>query len=107
MKRIYLLLALLVANAASAVMAQTRVQIGDLYYELLGDEASVASNSEGWLSSSDYSLQKYTIPACIEYNGMIFNVTSIQYGAFAGNQPGSSNGGETVQQLRLLFYLIR
>lgn len=87
-------MALLVANAASAVMAQTRVQIGDLYYELLGDEASVASNSEGWLSSSDYSLQKYTIPACIEYNGMIFNVTSIQYGAFAGNQPGSSNGGD-------------
>ena len=94
MKRIYLLLVLLVASAPSTVMAQTRVQIGDLYYELLGEEASVASNSERWLSSSDYSLQKYTIPACIEYNGMIFNVTSIQYGAFAGNQPDASNGGD-------------
>lgn len=94
MKRIYLLLVLLIANTTAGVMSQTRVKIGDLYYQLSGDEASVASNSDGWLSSSDYRLDKYEIPAYIEYNGLIFNVTSIQYGAFTGNQPTSANGGD-------------
>ena len=94
MKRICLLIAMLITNVTSVVVAQTRVKIGDLYYQLSGDEASVASNSDGWLSSSDYRLDKYEIPAYIEYNGLIFNVTSIQYGAFAGNQPTSANGGD-------------
>lgn len=81
MKRIYLLLVLLVASAASVVTAQTRVQIGDLYYNLSGDEASVS----GPVDQKD----KYIIPSEVEYNGLTFTVTSIHGRAFEDSQTSS------------------
>ena len=70
MKRIYLLLVLLVANATAGVMAQTRVRIGEFDYHLSGEEASV-------YESLFYDGPKI-IPAEVEYQGMTFTVTSIE-----------------------------
>lgn len=93
MKQILILLTLVAANIVSFVTAQTKVQIGDLYYNLSGDEAEVASNYSGWLAPSLYKNNKYIIPAYIEYNEMIFNVISIGEGAFSGCEPSDGNGG--------------
>ena len=88
MKRIYLLWVMLVASALSSVTAQTRVQIGDLYYNLEGNEASVASNEDDAFYASSYNNNKYIIPSTIEYKGMIFAVTSVGKYAFSHSNLG-------------------
>lgn len=96
MKRIYLLLALLVANAVSVVMAQKKsVQIGDLYYQLYGDVAYV----DVPLNGTPYANQAYTIPARVEYNGLVFTVTSILENAFSDSK---LNSIELPNTLRLI-----
>ena len=94
MKRIYLLLVLIVMSAASAVTAQTKVYIGDLYYYLEGDEASVA-RPNGY----DYAEQTYTVPPQVEYNGLIFNVTSIADRAFYNSKLRSITLPNTLRRI--------
>lgn len=78
MKRIYLLLVMLVASAASTVTAQ---EIGGLYYTFSGDEASVIGPySLG--GGRFYEEEKCVIPSSVEYKGLTFTVTSIEYFAF-------------------------
>lgn len=80
-----LLLILMWTNAN----AQTRVQIGDLYYELSGAYASVASSRPIPIDcrspqASLYTKETYIIPSVVTYNGMDYTVTEIGEAAFAG-----------------------
>ena len=74
---------MLITNVTSVVVAQTRVQIGDLYYNLSGEEAEVY----GTISGDEKD--KYIIPSEVEYNGLTFTVTSIGYNAFRGSGASS------------------
>ena len=68
MKRLYLFFMLLVATATSIAMAQTKVQIGDIYYELSGDQASVTHSTYPygfWPDTSPYQNDKYVIPSSV------------------------------------------
>lgn len=71
------------------VNAQTRVQIGDLYYELSGANASVASSRPIPIDcrspqASLYTKETYIIPSTVTYNGLDYTVTEIGEAAFAG-----------------------
>ena len=92
MKQIFILLTLFAANIASFVTAQTRVQIGDLYYNLSGNEASVTYNGSSAWNESLYKNDKYIIPSEVEYNGMIFTVTSVGDYAFTASTNINAGG---------------
>ena len=92
MKQIFILLTLFAANIASFVTAQTRVQIGDLYYNLSGNEASVTYNGSSAWNESLYKNYKYIIPSEVEYNGMIFTVTSVGDYAFTASTNINAGG---------------
>ena len=73
-----LFLSLLWAGMALAAHAQQRVQVGDLYYELWGNEAIVTHGN-------DYqNLETIAIPSTITYEGQEYAVTSIGSMAFYG-----------------------
>lgn len=65
--------------------AQTKVQIGDLFYNLSGANASVASNANSWSDCSDYTNASYIIPSTISYNGLDYSVNAIGDRAFMGD----------------------
>lgn len=88
-KYIYFLVTLLLVVICTNVNAQTRVQIGDLYYELIGANASVASSRPIPLDcrspqASLYTKETYIIPSTVTYNGLDYTVTEIGEAAFAG-----------------------
>lgn len=63
------------------IEAQTRVKIGDLYYNLSGTSASVAPSGN---DPSSYTNESYIIPPTVSYNGLDYNVDKIDRFAFAG-----------------------
>lgn len=62
--------------------AQTRVKVGNLYYNINGTTATVARNF--WNSfTSDYRESRYEIPEHIYYNGVSYTVIGIDDYAFS------------------------
>lgn len=62
--------------------AQTRVKVGNLYYNINGTTATVARNF--WNSfTSDYRESLYEIPEHIYYNGVSYTVIGIDDYAFS------------------------
>lgn len=72
MKQLFVTIVFL--TACGMLNAQTKVQIGDLYYNLSGAYASVAR--------SNYTKESYIIPSNIAYEGNDYIVTSIANKAF-------------------------
>lgn len=69
--------------------AKTRVKVGDLYYDLSGAYASVASSRPvprdcRGSEASLYTNESYIVPSTITYDGLEYTVTEIGYAAFAG-----------------------
>lgn len=67
----------------------TRVQVGDLYYNLSGATASVTTSDVvprdcRTLCPSKYIKETYVIPSSISYNGLEYEVVAIDDWAFAG-----------------------
>lgn len=88
-KRICFIITLFLLVMWTNANAQTRVQIGDLYYELSGAYASVASSRPIPIDcrspqASLYTKETYIIPSVVTYNGMDYTVTEIGEAAFAG-----------------------
>ena len=88
MKNFLFLFALSIIIVLSA-NAQTRVQIGDLYYDLSGAYASVASSRPvprdcRSQQASLYTNDSYIVPSTVTYDGLEYTVTEIGYAAFAG-----------------------
>lgn len=77
MKHLINLLVLLFFFSATGINAQTRVQVGDLYYNLSGTSASVKQNPNG-----KYEKDEYVIPQSVIYNGLDFTVNAIESYAF-------------------------
>ena len=72
---------LLVGLAIGSLTAQASVKIGDLYYDLDGNEATVTYQT--YQSSPDYdALTKVQVPASVEYEGATYAVTAIGDYAF-------------------------
>lgn len=72
-----------------SVNAKTRVKVGDLYYDLSGAYASVASSRPvprdcRGSEPSLYTNESYIVPSTITYDGLEYTVTEIGYAAFAG-----------------------
>lgn len=90
MKRVsFFLLLIAIIFIPNNSWAQTRVKIGDLYYNLMGNKASVAPSEvipddvrTG--HPSLYQKDEYIIPDKVTYNGLDFSVTSIEDYAFCG-----------------------
>ena len=76
-----LFLSLLWAGMALAAHAQQRVQVGELYYELSGGEATVTYEVSNGLNYRNLS-GAVTIPSTITYDELKFVVTSIGDSAF-------------------------
>ena len=63
--------------------AQTKVKIGELYYNLSGTSATVARNfDESWYKSF-YQDNEYIIPETVEYSNFVYTVTDIESYAFS------------------------
>jgi hypothetical protein len=78
MKRIFTLLLTLVATTA---LWAVDFSAGGIYYNILEDKTNeVEVTSGGWFSEYSGSV---TIPSTVTYNGTIYSVTSIGWGAFA------------------------
>lgn len=86
---------------SNCICSQTKVQIGDLYYMLSGNQASVASSIDlqHWILDSNYKQDSYVIPAVITYNGYDYEVSSLDNYAFAGN--GYDRNGSTANSIIL------
>ena len=83
MKTKILTLFLALTIGAGPLLAD-KVQIGDLYYNLIDSTqtAEVTSgDSEEWYNGDRYN-GDITIPSSVEYNAVVYNVTSIGHGAF-------------------------
>ena len=84
-KVIFLLVVLMCVQHSS--WAQTKVLIGDLYYNFSGVSASVAPNygDYSWsYNDSFYTNDTYIIPEKVTYDGLEYIVTDIGVKAFAG-----------------------
>jgi hypothetical protein len=82
------LFTLILALVASVdIVFAEKVQIGDLYYELIdwGDTKFAIVTYEEYSSTNNYAnLAVANIPETVEYKGIIYNVTEIGYHAFDG-----------------------
>ena len=94
-KRLTLLL--LLAFCHYRVFAQTKELIGDLYYNLSGISASVASNFSS--TGSGYTNKSYVVPSSVSFKGLEYIVNSIDNRAFAGYN--SSRDGCTASSITL------
>lgn len=90
MKQIKMMMLLIALGIQNTCWAQTKVQIGDLYYNISGVTASVTYNRSYYTENdytivyrSNYRKSEYNIPSSINYNGYDYPVTSIEEGAFA------------------------
>ena len=82
--------------------AQTKVKIGDLYYNLSGSFASVVDNNNDYYpGQSYYDKDSYNIPSIINYNGLEYTVNEIGRLAFgARSYDGSWSGtGSTASNI--------
>lgn len=77
---------LLMAMYNYGSIAQTKIRIGDLYYNLSGVSASVVS----CYISRQYYIYSYTVPTKVNYNEMDFTVTEIADKAFANENSNYS-----------------
>lgn len=65
-----------------------QVKIGDLYYDLSGNTATVAQYASNWRDSY-YTNEEYIIPETVNYKDNEYTVTEIGRKAFAGYSGGS------------------
>ena len=80
-----LFLALLASVETIFAWDYEHVQIGDLYYNLDATNQTAAVTSQKYASADNYSgLSTADIPASVEYNSVIYSVTSIGHYAFSG-----------------------
>ena len=74
---------------SNSFFSQTKVQIGDLCYNLSGTSATVTQNIDyipgRIVGNSKYTNDTYVIPSSVMYNGLAYTVTTIGRRAFAGN----------------------
>ena len=83
MKRLIIIFAVLLAT--TSMMAQDTLHIGDLYYEMIPDEAGYYSLKVVYHKNCNYhKLKSLTIPKAITHQGMTLPVTGIGNGAFWG-----------------------
>ncbi len=86
MKQLILLLLCIPLAAIQAHSQSNRVQVGDLYYLLKGEEATVTNRNGGHGSYGYiYEENRYDIPRVITYNNQPYYVTGIGLCAFAGS----------------------
>lgn len=99
MKQVKIVMLVLTLFGLNCSWAQTKVKIGDLYYNLSGDIASVASSVDlqYGIVDSDYKQDSYIIPSDITYNGLTYKVTSLSNNAFGGN--GYDRNGSTAKSI--------
>lgn len=86
MKNTILTLLLFISSASLA----DNIQIGDLYYKFSGTNAIVSYKREGTYSDSwgkCYQNESYTIPSEVTYEGLKYEVTSIDDRAFGAISP--------------------
>ena len=82
--------------------AQTKVQIGDLYYNLYGSYASVANNSNSvYPGKCYYTNDSYIIPSIVAYNGLDYVVNEIGKLAFGPYNTHWGTTGSTVSSIIL------
>ena len=79
--------------------ADTKVQVGDLYYTLSGAYASVAKNMVN--NKSTYTNDKYVIPSEITYQGQSYIVNAIDMYAFSSNSASSSKESSKASSIKL------
>ena len=92
-----MLLTLLYSTGASA---QTKVQVGDLYYELSGISASVARYTT-YGGASLYTKDTYVIPESITYNSFNYKVNKIDSWAFSCPSDGYPDYGSSANRIIL------
>lgn len=90
MKQFLIFLVLLFGNMLCGAQT-TRVQVGDLYYNLSGATASVTTSDvvpsgrwDGGRGPSKYTNETYIIPSYITYKGLEYEVVAIDDWAFSG-----------------------
>jgi len=93
MKQVKILLLLTAICVPNSSWTQTRVQIGDLYYNLSGISASVVDDPYASLGESTYINEEYVIPETITYNNYSYSVTEISAYAFSHFVSGRGPGG--------------
>lgn len=95
MKQVKMILLFITALCVqNSIWAQTKVKIGDLYYELHGSYASVVRHTTN--NNSIYTLDKYIIPSRVEYNGLEYTVNTIDEYAFTGRYNDSKSSTASV-----------
>ena len=77
-------------STSCLMIAQMKVQIGALYYNLSGTKATVTYNRsddylyyDAYYYASLYNKEEYMIPSSVSYNGNEYDVTKVDEGAFA------------------------
>ena len=94
-----LLIGLLLCICVPMWSADTKVQVGDLYYTLSGAYASVASNIVN--KKSTYTNDKYIIPSVITYQGQSYIVNALDMYAFSSNSASSSKESSKASSIKL------
>ena len=83
MKLIRMMMLIIAMGILNTCWAQTKVKIGELYYNLSGTSATVARNfDESWYKSF-YQDNEYIIPETVEYSNFVYTVTDIESYAFS------------------------
>lgn len=75
-----------------------QIQIGDLYYSLYGENASVVGDPYAYFGESTYTKEKYVIPETITYNNYSYSVTEISAFAFSHFVSGRGPGGGSIAE---------
>lgn len=74
---------LILAGLLLAKSTNAQTMIGDLYYSLSGEKASVVSKNAS-LGGNNYTNNVYDIPSYVSYNGLNYTVIAIGNQAFGG-----------------------
>ena len=84
MKKLFILLITVVANVGT--MFAEKVQIGDLWYDLIQEDttARVTYKSYNYQDkyNKDWDIETVDIPETVTYNDVVYRVTEINYSAF-------------------------
>lgn len=82
---------LILAGLLFANSANSQIKIGDLYYSLSGENATVVCDDVDAWGGMHYTKDRYDIPNNVTYNGLNYNVIAIGQQAFGGF-PSSYHG---------------
>lgn len=96
MKQVKMALLLIIVCISNNSKAQTKVEIGDLYYLLTGTTASVAQNKDISYSNSTYTKNSYIIPSMVSYKGLDYVVNKIGDNAFTGGSSAHSSTASVI-----------